>query len=942
MASGPGRFRSLGTATWWQQMRSDGRANLVIAVVVFATAFAVALAPRVIEHASRLDLSETVRTATPEQRNLSFEARRQIGAGAPRDPFFNIDVVSRNLRDDHIPPSVSNVLSSDQWVFDTPEFVVSSFPDQLQGPFPTTIQLRYQSGIEDHLRLVEGALPTAQDDIVRLEGPDCPNESLTKDQIEAFEPLEDQDCSLVELPLFEVAVTQQTADDMMVAIGELLTLLPSATDLSFQSPEVNIQALRFVLRVSGIIELDDEELEYWYADSSLHRPRITENPDFRFVFAVGLMSPDQYRPFRNAARGVDLDFAWRFLVDPELVDRAEASELAADIERIGPPDVQVVTLLPELLNEHLAQRRLTVQLLSMAAVVFAVAAFAAVWTVAIVDAARRRATTELIVDRGASRSQLAAHALQTGVFIASPAVLTGAVAAVLLLRKTSVLPSVLLAVGVGVVTIAIVVVTKLPQRTGREGKRLRLRRLVAEVLLIGLAVAGVVLLRRRATDVASSAANGFDTTLATTPALIALATGVVALRLIGPLAQGLSILANRQRGASWMIGVRRLVDQPRSLRTPILTISIASMVAVFAAVVYSSVADAQEAAAWQTVAGEHRIETANPRLPLPEQVQEAVTSSDGRVAFGSTMRFQRFSGESGDFVADVVALDVAEFQALVENSPLADQVSAALDGVAGAVSESEPLRAVLVGNSEHRERLDESASLMMGRYAIDLQFLSATDHFPGVPSNRQAVLVDRALLTTRTDDRTTAPTVALLGQPGELDDRVRTVVQQQILPPHITSREQRFLALAGDPLSTWTTRSLLWLGVAGLVFAVITSGAAAVLTTTARQRDLGVLAILGHERRSLGRLVAIELLPGITIASILGATAGGAAALLLSDNLSLGAFAIDAGSPSVRLNWWVVLQVVAALAVAVGVTVAVTVRSLRRLDHAMLLRRESQ
>lgn len=929
--------RGLGVATWWKQVSSDIRPNLVIAGLVFAAAFVVALAPRVVEHASRLDLSEAVANATPEQRNLSFESRREIGAGAPGDPFFNVDVLADGLREDHIPPAVAALLSGEQWIVDTPEFVVSSFPEQVEGPFPTTIRLRYQRGIEEHSRLVQGALPEAQDAILRLEGTDCPDDV---EDVQTFEPLDDQDCLLVELPLFEVAIAQQTADDMMLAVGDQVTLLPSVTELAFRNALVNLHTLRFVLRISGIIELDDEGLEYWYADSSLHRPRVTENPDFRLIFAVGLMSPDQYRPFRNAAPGVKLDFAWRFVVDPELVDESDAAELGADLEKIAPPDVDVVTLLPELLNEHLAQRRLTVQLLSMVAVAFAAGAFASILTVALVDAERRRRVTALIVDRGASRMQLVTNAIRTGVLVVFPAALAGTLVASVSVRGSSIWPSVLPVGVVAVGTALLILAAHAPSRTERDGERSRLRRVVAELLVVGLAVGAIMLLRRRATGVGDSQADGFDATLAIAPFLAAVAVGIIALRLIGPAGATLALLAERGRGASWMIGVRRVVDQSRALRAPTLAIAIVATVAVFSAVVFASVLRAQEVASWMRVGGEHRIETVIPALPLPQHLRSLISLSDEQATYGTTVRFQRFEAASGRFVADVVALDLAAFRSLVEGSAVDASVAPALEQfVDGSASASEPVPALLIGPSAFtNQRRGTSATLQIGGFAVEMMFLAATDQFAGVPTGRQTVLVDRTSLGAWTNERTVAPTFALLGEAGDVD-AVRTTIADEAVLARVTSRRDRLAAIAGDPLSTWTTRSLWALAFASLAFAVITAAAAATITASMRQRDLGVLAILGHERRTLGRLVAIELLPGIGVAGVLGACAGASVAWLLSANLSLGAFAGGAASPGVVLDWQPIALVVGALALTIVLTVLLTVRSLRRLDHAMLLRR---
>jgi hypothetical protein len=212
-----------------------------MAIVVAITAFVVGAVPRVLEHAASRDLSTTIATATPEERNLRFRAFTELGAGPPGDPFLAVDRRGRQLRDEHIPPSVRDVVGGEQWVVDSPVFAVSSFPEEAQGSFSRSFRFRYQQGIDEHLQLVSGRAPTAQPPIVRLEGSDCPDE-VAPDE---FEPAADQDCAVAVVPLFETAITRQTADDMGVDVGDTVSLRPSVADRAFRTSEVDARELRF-------------------------------------------------------------------------------------------------------------------------------------------------------------------------------------------------------------------------------------------------------------------------------------------------------------------------------------------------------------------------------------------------------------------------------------------------------------------------------------------------------------------------------------------------------------------------------------------------------------------------------------------------------------------------------------------------------------------------
>ncbi len=931
------RFPQIGGSVWWRQLRVDAGADLVIAVTVAITAFVVGVGPRVLERASGDDLAETIATATPEQRNLSFRMRGEIGAGPPSDPFLNVAFRGGRLRTEHIPEAVTSLLSGEQWVVDTPEYVVSTFPGGERGPFPTTFRFRYQAGIEEHARFVDGSPPSRQDPIVRLEGTDCPDDA----DPETFEPEVDVPCERVVLPVFDGAVTRQTADDMMVEVGDLVTLRPSPTDVSFRTARINTAEIRFVLRISGIVELDDPRLEYWYADSSLHRPRITENPDFRLVSAVGLISPDQYREFRDASPGVALNFSWRYLVDPDLVRAADAAEVRDAAAGIAPPDVDVVTQLPDLLGTHLAQRRLAAVLMSLAAIGIAVAAVASIWVLAALDGVRRGPVFSLMADRGASRAQLALHAARTGAVVSVPPAVVAAAAACVSVPDARWRQTWVPVVAVALAVLVAVVIAATPGRVRVDVDRRRMRRVVLELLVVGAALGSVVLVRRRDSRLADAAGGDFDLTIAIVPSLIALAAGVVVLRMIGPIASVLARLAAGRPKLAWFVGARRLASQPAELRAPVAALVIAATVAVFASVVSNSLDERREFASWQSTGGDGRIDIANPDLRLPHRLLDEMRGRPIEPAFGATISSRRFAGAAGSFVADLVALDVAEYRALVASDVVADLVDAALGELSRAPAG--PIPAVFVaGRARPTDpELGDVVRLGLGAFVVDVEIVREEAGFPGLPVGRSAILLDRHALAAVTDERTVAPTFVLFDD-GPLTATAVDVLDDPRVLARVTYRADRLDALGGDPLATWTRRATWLLGAAALLLAVVTAAAAAVITSSARRRDLGLLAVLGLGGRSAARLVAIELLPGIVVATLGGAVAGLVAARQLGPSLSLDVFTgadTAHGVVDVVVSWPAVAVVVTALVISAAVAVGATVRSLRAVDHAMLLRR---
>ena len=119
---------------------------------------------------------------------------------------------------------------------------------------------------------------------------------------------------------------------MGLEIGEISVLEPDREDQLFFG--LSARDIDFVLAmsISGIITPTSIEEEYWYNDSALHRPSITENADFRFIFATGLISAEDYGSLTGNLRPAPARFTWRHFVSADLVENADVDRLVADLE----------------------------------------------------------------------------------------------------------------------------------------------------------------------------------------------------------------------------------------------------------------------------------------------------------------------------------------------------------------------------------------------------------------------------------------------------------------------------------------------------------------------------------------------------------------------------------------------------------------------------------
>lgn len=935
----------IGFHPWWRQLRHDSAIVWTIGIATFVTSVFVTLAPRVLEHASAEDLQSAVASATPEQRNLRFEQTSRYGDGPVNQPFFFVERKGRVLFEQELPDSVQEIVGGQLYVVDSPDFVVSSFPQEEEGPFPTTFRFRYQNEIEDHFELVEGEMPGTPDPLFRFGGSECPENVAASPDV-VLDP--DLDCALIEIAIIDTVVSAQTAEDMMVAVGDSVTLSPSLTDLRWRASHGDVLAIRIILRISGIVELSDPNLEYWYADSSLHRARITENPDFRLVDAVGLIRPDRYRTLLRSIPEVGFDYTWRYLVDPSQVRDNDAEQLALDIGKIGPEDLRTVTLLPEVLRSHIAQRRSSIQLLSTVVAGTMVVSLATILILSALGAMRRRAAQTLVIDRGASRLQVASNAARTAVLVALPAAAFGWIASWAALPETSSKGPVQLVAAVAIgVAFAQLLASVSRRRTDAPTDHPRGdggRRIMVEVALVAIAGGAVWVLTRRGAISERSDPESVDALLSVAPGLVAIAAAVIAIRLLSPIMSAAGAISTRGSGIGLFVGFRRVVDKP-SLRLPIAMLVVASAVAVFASILLSSISSLQQEESWQTVGADYRVQTLEPDLKLPARFSSALARTEFTSVAGTVLENQRFSGPGRAEVLDVVAIDLTDYQAAVRSPNLPSRSIGTLLATSNPepAKPTDPVSAIIVGLSVDPDSwpIGTTGNVRIGGFSPRILIAGSESVFPGIDPSRLTLVVDLPELARSTNERTSQPEFVLISGAESDITGVGSLITENDVSARLTSRYERLDEVAGDPLSRWIRLSLQLGAVFCFVFAVAGSVSVAAITEPARRSDLSLLRVVGLSSREARTITTVEQGPIVLMSVLVGALTGIFIAVLFAESLRLPEFAGVSGSNEtvgLSLDPFVISVLAGVLAIVVALTITISMRLAQRAPAAQVLR----
>jgi hypothetical protein len=970
------RAATAGLGLWRRLVRAEPVLVGGAAVVALLAAILLAGGARLLHRVSGEDLRQATSGGQPEQRSVRLEIEDRIGPGPSDDPLDVVQGRGRRFVEEEVPPELARVLGPSQLVIDSPPFRVGSFPDQDDGPFTLSFSFRHQQGIEDHLTLVEGSLPTDRDPVTLLLGPDCPDDPLA---VAGFEFRPDRDCRAVDVPVHQVAVTARTADDLLVGVGQRVFLRPDLADSHWDFVFGDLLRERLVLEISGIVELTDPEDPFWYGDPSLHRARITETADFRIVDGAGIIAPDRYRDLFRDIAGVHFDYTWRYPVEPDGIGPDEARTLLAELDKLSTPDGRIVTLLPDVLRGHLAQRALTVALLSTAFAGVVVVAGAAVWVLTSLAVRRQEHTWRLVLERGIARNRLAAIGLVHGLAVAGPAVLGGLAAAWLLVPDSPLGPDVtaLGVLGLGVVGASVgAIATAVASRAGPGGRVVvddgggigSARRAVRDGLLVTLAAGAAILVARRSGGTTLDAAGDLDLLLTLAPAVLGAGVAVLTLRLAGPLFRGLAAAGGRARGIVAFLGLRRLDATGRAARSSMVVVLLTTGLAGFSSAVRASVAEGQQAQAWQLVGADVEVRsTAAPGTALAPAVVEGAARLGTVAAQGAEFPAAPRGPVDGDdgrptdrAPVDVVAIEGEPLGRLLGSAPVEASVRPALavlatgpapgrDGVLVAVGAGTwPGGTPEVGD-RWRVRLD-------GR-PVDVVVGAVVDRFPGLDPQRPTLLVDLDRLR-EVRPAPLAPTVIWIGgaagyptgddgstgdsesadddgSTGDVAGEASSEVPDGLEGATIRWRADVLAAATGGPLTSWVTRGLRVLTWFAIVVALVAAVAGLGITGPARRRDLGLLTTLGVRDRQATAITAIEQLAPVAVAAGAGAGLAVCLVLLVGPALDPAAFVGGTGPTgsgpvvvpvSVRVDWpglaGLVVVVPAIVAGATAVVVA--------------------
>ncbi|MEP6480269.1 MAG: hypothetical protein ABJB03_12800, partial [Rhodoglobus sp.] len=787
-----------------RHIRAGVGTSVLIGVLVAVTVFAVALAPRALLRLGTDELTFEL-SALPQTRiDLSGTGSLAIGSGYGRSAqeiLADTDSVVSGLPSS-LPAPLADGASAAHWL------LRGQARDATFAKTPLVV-LRVRLTIDpkpaEHVRYLAGEEPRPWTAPAQSSDPTLP---------------------------VEIALSKASADEIGVSIGDLVE--------SQSGPYV----------VAGIYELVDAADRFWLHAPDLVGPTVVREPgDPLRIETSALVNPASLTPLADDFSAGEVA-AW-IPIDPAAYHYADLAELGQQVRAmtaspVSLPDGELSfrTAFDDVLKATGAKVAAMSALIALSLSGF-VGVLVAAYALCIRALVRRRRTgLALAIARGASPAQARLPTVIEAALIALPG------AAVAIVLAAIVLPE---AVGVGgwlapavialiPVLLAALLVNGRTLREGREDLSVTQApgHWVVEVATVALAAVAVYLLQRRGL-VESSAAVGIDPLLSAVPLLLAAVVGLVVIRLYPLPLRGIHRAVRGRLAVTASVGSVRAIRDPAVGVIAILALVTGISTVVFTAVMISTVAGGLQQSARDQVGADLQV-TAH---DLPDTLVERVSALPGvgdAVSIVSKSGVD-FSDEAGVSEATVVLADTAALHAVRPDIP---NLSAKVDG-----------RLAILVSSDWASRIDGTELHVANSLATAVGVIDA-EALPG--ASRHWVLADVTardelgmagqvpdlmLASLAPGADATSVAVAVAGAvTGEQPDGFQDTVT-------VESAVAVLANLRTAPVTSGVERSLLIVAFATLALTMLIVALSAITAAASRNRVVGVLRIIGMNRRQI-------------------------------------------------------------------------------------------
>lgn len=907
-----------------RRLRQDGASLLMVSVIVLLTGALLSGIPRFIDQVTRDGLRVALEGARPAERSVRVT---EYVRGPSGDSAVWLRERATGTTDKLPDLLVASGSSVDQ-VVDTGSFDVFRTGDEQSSPFE--LVLRVQPGVIDHVVVTEGRLPGPSDETIDVD-------QSTVESVASMVNVSDE-VVLEERPVVEIAIGEGPAADLGLGVGDEVVMFPQRTRVGFLfGPPGPEEDAPIVARVVGILDLDPFTNSYWFGDARLHHVGVELRAGG--PVPVGAALVDSSEITRSFSRLNAVRSEVRVHVPTDRLAAAGHGAVTAAVDTIeetfestpipGRP-AAASTGLDRLVENQLAQRSVAITMISVAGLAVLGISGAAILVVSVFLSVRRRAEVALLLGRGITRRQLAVLSIVEASIVVVPSCLLGWTVGVTVVEGRGVVSSGWMSATVGLVAMVTMVTATLPDvrhgltrhiRTREEAGRPPKARLVAEIVVVALALLGLAAIMNRPGSVGVTPDGTLNPVVLGAPALVGLAVAVVVLRVYRYPLRLLAKVANRLRGLVAVTAIQRVERNPTATALPLLILSVGVATTVFTAVVVTSIGAGQSMAAWQDVGADARV-VAVEGGPLPTDALDLPAGTAAAATRDSV--FVRGGGIS-DAAVNALLVDAEDYQSVVSDTPLQPLPALLTDTLTDTTI---PIVASTEDIAGDRLAMGDRLTHRFGSLSLEAEVVALADSFPNLPEGSPWIVASRDHVTQLVD-RELPITELLIRNPSmeTLDAEIEGV--------EVISRKNLEAQFREAPLVAGTTRSFAVASIYTAILVAITITAGIVTTGRNRGRDLSYLRTMGMSQRQAAATTAVELTLPTLVGVLTGIGSGLVVARITTPTLNLNAFYDQVIPTVIAINPDTIIAITTAaiaLVVIAAVGASIVLRRQRALD----------
>ncbi|MFE9654811.1 hypothetical protein [Micromonospora sp. NPDC006431] len=898
-----------------RRVRAYGGHFLLLAVLTLATALLITAVPRVADRLTGQGLREHVAAQPVAHRDLNYTTEPALIRSGSRELLAS-RAAELDTFQQRMPPAVQQVIG-ERWFAAQTSFARLKGPELTADKGLIDLSVRTVTGVEDAAALVEGRWP----------GTGRPADRSV-----------------------ELALADSVAGRLGLRAGSRLTL-------SILDADGNATA-RAKINVVGLFRPADGRSGIWDALPSLLRLGEPEGDGEPFLM-VGVTADQGLAALADA--GWPVSFGWRYRVSPDRIAPARLDALIeglSSLDRTPKPTglsfSQGVDIPLRQFADSLASAR---TLLAIIAAGLLATLAGLTLLAARLAARRRRSEYVLLRARGGSTGAVLRRGLAESVLVLPAAAGFGWLLGGLLPGEGTELRWVLL---VAVLVTLVPPVAALTAARGGAGRadlistRSTTFRLTVEVTVLGIAVLGAFLLRRRGLALDGSV----DPLLVSVPVLLAVAAALVALRAYPWPLRLLSRLAARARGSVAFLGTARA---GRAATTgPLVVVVLAVATAAFCGVVAAGIEAGRDRAAVRAVPGDVLV---NGERFAPDTT-EALAALPGAQAVAPLLvepNVRPYADQAGRFggVGDtrVLLVDGARFAEVARRAgvpvTVPDALRATGDGttplpalVSPALAEEFTEAGLADPQGRRPAWLDVQGNRLPVRTAATVTEFPLIDRdvdrfvvlpWPALPANAPHPLVPTGFVLA--GERVEQAAVARVVNEGQQRYQRTGAVTAGERPrqPELRVRSAVRAELGGSGVNGLLVFGFTMGAAGGGALGLLALAFAVLAGARGRGQVLSRLRTMGLSRRQWRGLLLVELTPLVLVSVLTGAVVGALLPMLLTPVLGLPAFT---GGVAVRASFepGLVAGVLGLAALALGFAIAVEALNNRRMRLGEVLR----